>query len=73
MELIFKRFVNVLSTCITVGLFYGIGNYIGDSAYNELSTPFAIAAVCYSIVFAINYIFLGAATLWHKNVNKKIV
>lgn len=73
MELIFKRFANVLTVCITAGLFFAIGNYISDNAYNELNTPFTIAAFFYGIVFAINYIFLGSATLWHKNVNKKII
>ncbi len=73
MQLIFKRLTNVLSVCITIGLFYALGNYVGDGAYDELLTPVGFAGFLYAIVFAANYIFLGSATLWHKNVNKRIV
>ncbi|CAN4276829.1 hypothetical protein MCEMSEM29_01943 [Methylophilaceae bacterium] len=72
MGLIFKRFANTLTICISVVLIFAVGNYIRDNAYNELDQPFGIATLCYAVVFAINYIFLGVATLWHKNVSKKI-
>ncbi len=72
MELIFKRILNVLTVFITVGLFYVVGNYNGDNANGELDKLYWAAAMCYGFVLAVNYIFLGSATLWHKNVNKKI-
>ncbi len=73
MELIFKRFLNVLTIFITASLFFVIGSYNGQIANSELNKIYSAAAACYGFVFAINYIFLGVATLWHKNVNKKIV
>jgi hypothetical protein len=72
MELIFKRFMNILTIGITAGIFYGIGDIIANSTYNEFNDYFVLI-LYYLAIFVINYIFLGTATLWHKNVNKKII
>jgi hypothetical protein len=72
MELIFKRLANVFSVIITSILFFGLGSYFKNSDLDLWQFHYKLVAICYLIIFAFNYVLLGTATLWHKNVNKKI-
>jgi len=73
MELILKRFANVISIIATALLFFSLGRYFTNGDITEWQLYYKVVAFSYLIVVAFNYIFLGTVTLWHKNVNKKII
>ena len=60
MKTILKRLFNTFTVLITIGLIESVFT-------NAIEVGLILCGFFYALVFACNYILLGALTLWHKN------
>jgi hypothetical protein len=72
MKLIFKRFMNTVMIFNTFILLLVFGAFIfGFTRTEDIGIGFVFFILLATFVFGINYVLLGSATLWHRDILKK--